>query len=282
MPSPTSLITPPRVPIVDSETGFVTREWYQFFLTLFRLTGNGQNTTSLSDLQLGPGANYFEQSAVVVPENIQPNLESYLPTPQDNVQPNFESYLPVPEDNVLPLASTEVQAQISSLKNELEALALVPPNPTPVGLHYASFHDTTTQNAAAINTAYAITINTTDLAEGIRIGSPTSRVIVNDAGVYNFQFSLQATTTGASSQYMYVWARVNGTDVPDSAGRVEFRGAGNDQVVAWNYVLQMAANDYFELMWSVNDTNINIVSLATIAPAPAIPSVILTVCEVTI
>jgi hypothetical protein len=282
MPSPTTVITPPRVPIVDKETGFVTREWYQFFLTLFRLTGNGQNTTSLSDIQVGPGANYFEQSAVVVPENIQPNLESYLPTPQDNVQPNFESYLPVPEDNVLPLASTEVQAQISLLKNELEALALVPPNPTPVGLHYASFYDTTTQTAAAINTAYAITLNTTQIQEGIRRGTPTSRVIVNDAGVYNFQFSIQATSTSASGHYMYVWARVNGVDVPNSATRVEFRGSGNDKVLAWNFVLQMAADDYFELMWSVDDTRLSITSLATIAPAPAIPSIILTVCEVTI
>lgn len=248
MPSPTTLITPPRVAFLDPRSGFVSREWYQFFLTLFRLTGSGQNITSLEDLQIGP---------------------------------SFQNLFPA-EDNVLPLASTEIQAQISALKNDLEALALVPPNPGPQRLHYASFHDTTTQNAAVINTAYAITFNTTDIAEGIRIGSPTSRVIVNDAGIYNFQFSIQATSTSASGHYMYVWARVNGTDVPDSATRVEFRGSGNDQVLAWNFVLQMAADSYFELMWSVDDTRVSIVSLATIAPAPAIPSIILTVCEVTI
>ena len=248
MPSQTTLITPPRVEFIDPRSGFVSREWYQFFLTLFRLTGSGQNTTSLEDLQVGP---------------------------------SFQNLFPA-EDNVLPLASTELQAQISALQSELDALALVPPNPEPVSLHYASFHDTTTQNAAAINTAYAITFNTTDIAEGIRRGSPTSRIIVNDAGVYNFQFSIQATSTSASGHYMYVWARVNGTDVPDSATRVEFRGSGNDQVLAWNFVLQMAADSYFELMWSVDDTRVSIISLATIAPAPAIPSIILTVCEVTI
>lgn len=247
MPSPSTLITPPRVEFIDPRSGFVSREWYQFFLTLFRLTGSGSNSTSLEDLQLAPTA--------------QQTLA---------------------EDNVLLLASTELQAQISALKSELEALALTPPYPEPVSLHYASFHDTTTQNAAAVNTAYAITFNTTDIAEGVRIGSPTSQIIVNDAGVYNFQFSIQATTTSASSHYMYVWARVNGTDVPDSATRVEFKGAGGDQVLAWNFVLQMAANDYFELMWSVTDTAISIASYTTIAPAPAIPSIILTVCEVTI
>jgi hypothetical protein len=247
MPNPITLITPPRVAFLDSRSGFVSREWYQFFLTLFQLTGGGANSASITDLQLGPPV----QQALA-------------------------------EDNVLPLASTELQAQISSLKNELEALALVPPRPEPVSLHYASFSDTTSHTAAAINTAYAITLNTTDLAEGIRIGSPTSRVIVNDAGVYNFQFSIQATSTSASGHYMYVWARVNGADVPNSATRVEFRGSGNDKVLAWNFVLQMAAENYFELMWSVDDTRVSITSLATIPPAPAIPSVILTVCEVTI
>jgi hypothetical protein len=235
------------VPFLDARSGFVSREWYQFFLTLFRLTGGGQNTTTLEDIQVGPPV----QQALA-------------------------------EDNVLPLASTELQAQLSTLKNEVEALALVPPRPEPVSLHYASFSDTTSQSAAVINTAYAITFNTTDLAEGIRIGSPTSRVIVNDAGVYNFQFSIQATSTAVSGHYMYIWARVNGVDVPNSATRVEFRGAGNDKVLAWNFVLQMAAESYFELMWSVDDTRLSITSLATIPPAPAIPSVILTVCEVTI
>ena len=47
-------ITPPRVPLTDERTGLISREWYQFFLNLFDLTGGGRNTTSLIDLQLGP------------------------------------------------------------------------------------------------------------------------------------------------------------------------------------------------------------------------------------
>lgn len=47
-------ITPPRVPIIDQRTGLISREWYRFFLNLFQLVGGGQNTTSLTDLQLGP------------------------------------------------------------------------------------------------------------------------------------------------------------------------------------------------------------------------------------
>jgi len=248
MANQSTLITPPRVAFLDPRSGFVSREWYQFFLTLFRLTGSGANVTSLEDLQVGPSVQNLSFA--------------------DNTE--------------LLLCNVDVQSQIASISSQLDALAVSPPV-TPVRpLHYGAFHDTTTQTAAAINTAYAITLNSTDISEGIRIGSPTSRIIVNDAGGYNFQFSLQATTTSAASHYMYVWARKNGTDVPDSATRVEFKGAGGDQVLAWNFLLEMAANDYFELMWSVTDTAISITSLATIAPAPAIPSVIFTVCEVSI
>jgi len=47
-------ITPPRVPLLDPRSGMISREWYRFFLNLFELTGGGQNTTSLKDVQLGP------------------------------------------------------------------------------------------------------------------------------------------------------------------------------------------------------------------------------------
>lgn len=47
-------ITPPRIPLLDPNTGFVSREWYQFFLSLFNLTGAGTSDISLSDLQVGP------------------------------------------------------------------------------------------------------------------------------------------------------------------------------------------------------------------------------------
>jgi hypothetical protein len=48
-------IVPPRIPFIDSHTGFVSREWYQFFLSLYTLTGSGTNNVSLSDVQVGPG-----------------------------------------------------------------------------------------------------------------------------------------------------------------------------------------------------------------------------------
>lgn len=141
---------------------------------------------------------------------------------------------------------------------------------------YGAFHDTTTQTAAATGTAYAVTFNSTDLSNDVAIGSPTSRIVVTNAGIYNFQFSLQLDKASGAAGHAYIWARVNGTDVTNSASEVAIQGTTAENIAAWNFVLEMNANDYFQLMWSVDDTNIQIKAVTAAAPVPAIPSAILT------
>jgi hypothetical protein len=141
---------------------------------------------------------------------------------------------------------------------------------------YGAFHDTTTQTAAATGTAYAVTFNSTNLSNDVSIGSPTSRIVVANAGIYNFQFSLQLDKASGAAGHTYIWARVNGVDVPYSASEVAIQGTTAEAIPAWNFVLSMNATDYFQLMWSVDDTNIQLKAVAAAAPVPAIPSVILT------
>jgi len=50
-------------------------------------------------------------------------------------------------------------------------------------------------------------------------------------------------------------------------------------VAAWNYVLDLAAGDYVQLMWSTSNTNVEIVAAGPTSPHPAIPSSILTVTQ---
>lgn len=141
---------------------------------------------------------------------------------------------------------------------------------------YGAFHDSTTQFAAATGTAYAVTFNSTDLSNGVTVGSPTSRIVIGTAGVYNFQFSLQLDKASGAAGHTYIWARVNGVDIANSASEVAIQGTTAEMIAAWNFVLEMNANDYFQLMWSVDDTNIQIKAVTAASPVPAIPSVILT------
>lgn len=150
------------------------------------------------------------------------------------------------------------------------------------GRRYGSYYDTTTQNIAAINTAYPITLNSVasklndgPMQYGVSIGTPTSRVYVDRSANYNIQFSLQLYSSSSSAKIVTIWLRVNGVNVDDSATNLSM--AGGSAVAAWNFVINLTAGDYFELMWSADSTTVSIQSSAASAPRPAIPGVILTV-----
>ena len=65
MPNPTVVpITQPRVPFLNSETGYVSREWYMFLLSLNQLT-SGSNV-SLGDVQKGPPPLTVDEVNVII------------------------------------------------------------------------------------------------------------------------------------------------------------------------------------------------------------------------
>jgi hypothetical protein len=151
---------------------------------------------------------------------------------------------------------------------------------------YGSFFDTTTQSAAAA-TVTVITFNTTDLSYNVTIGTPTSKIVVTRAGTYNLQFSAQISNPSAAIDDVTIWLRQNGVDLANSAGIVGSpakHGAINGHtIVGWNYILQAAANDYFELYWTTDNGTTQILTYPASAVAPIhpqAPSMILTVQQV--
>jgi hypothetical protein len=148
---------------------------------------------------------------------------------------------------------------------------------------YGSFYDTTTQSGVAL-TATPITFNSTDLSYNIAIGTPTSRIVVTRAGIYNLQFSAQISNPTASIDDVTIWIRQNGVNIADSAGIVgtpEKHGAINGHtVIGWNYILQAAANDYFELYWITDNGTTQLLTYPASASHPRAPSMILTVQQV--
>jgi hypothetical protein len=148
--------------------------------------------------------------------------------------------------------------------------------------NWGSFWDTTTQTAASINTPYAMQLNSYDAANsGVTVASG-SRITVANIGTYDIQFSAQMDKTTNGTDRGDIWLRKNGTDVANTATALTFT-KDEKLVAAWNFVVTAAANDYFEIMWSVADTGIRILAeSASTSPAhPAVPSVILTVIQVT-
>jgi hypothetical protein len=247
MPNITNII-PPRVPLMDPRNGLISREWYLFFLSLFNQTGG--STISLEDVQKGPPTQDLDISALLAQASL--NAES----------------------------SSALLSQYAALSNDVQALALGPADtPQLPRKRYGSFYDTTTQTAAVINTAYGMTFNTTDLSTGVTIGTPTSRVYVDTRSVYNIQFSAQLDKTIIGLGNVWIWLRKNGTNVVNSTGQLQVQSITSETVAAWNYLLDMNAGDYFELMWETDDITTQITSFAATAVHPATPSIILTVTD---
>lgn len=171
------------------------------------------------------------------------------------------------------------QEQIDNLQSQITALQQLPPPKDFRTPRYGSFYDTTTQTAAAINTAYAMTFNTTDLSQGITRGSPTSRIYVDRPNIYNVQFSAQLDKTSGGTGLIWIWLRKNGVNVADSAGQVRLQGNNAELLAAWNYIIQLNAGDYIELMWEVDDISVIILADPATAIHPGVPSVILTVTD---
>jgi hypothetical protein len=147
-------------------------------------------------------------------------------------------------------------------------------------LHYGAFSDTTTQTIVSVNAAYAMTFNTTDAANGVSVGSPTSRLVVAEQGVYNVQFSVQLDKASGGAAAIHIWLRKNGANVPNTASKVVIQGTAAETVAAWNFVIQLEPTNYVELMWASDDTDVILLAASATSVWPAIPSVICTVTQV--
>jgi hypothetical protein len=124
---------------------------------------------------------------------------------------------------------------------------------------YGMFQSDADQTAASANTAYAITYNATDYSNGVYI-SNSSRINVRNTGTYNLQFSAQLTNTDTAIHDADIWLTKNGTTVAGSNGQVSVPnshgGVPGHILPAWNYIIELTAGDYVELMWNTTSTQV--------------------------
>jgi len=147
---------------------------------------------------------------------------------------------------------------------------------------YGAFQDSTDQTAASTTTAYPMTFDTTDFSNGVYL-SNSSRLNARNAGIYNVQFSVQLQNTDNAQHTVDIWFRKNGTNITasNSMFTVPARKSASIYghiIAAINYFVELAANDYVEIVWRTESTTVSIEQLPTqTSPTrPATPSVIAT------
>lgn len=142
---------------------------------------------------------------------------------------------------------------------------------------HASYYDTTTQTNPVADTVNLFTYDSVISEFQITRGNPTSKIFINNTGLYNIQFSAQLDKSGGSASSVWIWPRINGVNVPNSATKIVIDGPNNEIVPAWNFLLILKAGDYFELAWQSADTDVIILAEPAASNYPSIPSIILTV-----
>lgn len=193
----------------------------------------------------------------------------------------FTNVKPTAPNNVVPVAAVLA-------KSATDGEIFVRPTIEQQSYYGVFSYNGATQSPSAIYTPKALLLDTTDYANGVSIGTPASRIVVSTSGLYRFNFSIQIESGSSSAKKLWIWPRINGNNVPDSNSEITVSGAGTVLVAAWTWTISMAANQYFEIMFAGDATDISIISKAATTGAngtsdfarPAVPGVILEVNQI--
>jgi hypothetical protein len=131
-----------------------------------------------------------------------------------------------------------------------------------------------------------MTCNTVDITDGITVVSNSRFTVPND-GIYNFQFSAQFKNVDNAQNIVTIWIKINGSDLANSATNVTIPARKSASifgfgVASWNFYLDLNANDYVQLFWLPESTDVTLEALpSSVTPAyPAVPSLIVTMGQI--
>ena len=147
---------------------------------------------------------------------------------------------------------------------------------------YGRFARTTDAGVAATNTAYALTFNSTETSNGVTISDPTSRLIVDQSGLYQIDINSQVEIAGNKNATgtIFMWIRKNGTDVANSMRRQGQRGEVPSLSFSYNIVISLAANDYIEVMYAADDTDMRFDATDATAFGPTTAAMLVGVTQI--
>ena len=200
---------------------------------------------------------------------------------QNNISKIENPALPIPPENnllrtylddlnnILRLFFNRLANNVNLISGEYGGRFIESPN--------GKFFSTTDQNAAVVNTAYALQFENTYLGEAISItGTPKTRITPTHSGVYNFALSVELKSTSASTKTVNFWVRRSGVDIANTSREHVISGSGSINVFSYTSSIDISTGQYIELMWATDDTNITLNHQAAASPAPVVPSTLVT------
>lgn len=146
---------------------------------------------------------------------------------------------------------------------------------------YAAVQRTTNATFTA-NTATLVTLNQNDYLNDCT-NTGLDGILVNVAGIYNYQFSVQWANPDTQIHAAWIWLRVNGTNVAGTGSRFDIpskHGTSDGYLIsAANFYVKLNAGDHVDLYAAVDNATVYMEAYAAQTSPfamPSIPSVVAT------
>jgi hypothetical protein len=187
---------------------------------------------------------------------------------------DFTATKPTAPDNVIPLAAV---LEADATNGEIFVRPTIEQE-----RYYGEFYNTAGVTPIAANTAYALAWSGATISDGITIaGAPVTQITVSESGLYQFNARVQFSSGNSSLKSAWVWWKLNGTTTYANSATVgSLSDNGGYMVLRNSEFFSLAAGDYIELMWAVDDTNLEPTNVAATAFAPAAPCAVVEVTQI--
>lgn len=145
----------------------------------------------------------------------------------------------------------------------------------PVKSIYGAFYDTSKQITTAA-TATAIRFNFQQVGNKTNVtlnsaGNPT-RVTVAEAGTFQINYLLQFIKSDAGTDELSIWIRKNSSAYPNTHTSYLIQGNTYKNIFSGNYFIELVANDYIELYYSIKNSSTTLYGSTPITTTPSRPA----------
>lgn len=187
---------------------------------------------------------------------------------------DFTATKPTAPDNVIPLAAV---LEADATNGEIFVRPTIEQE-----RYYGEFYNTAGVTPIAANTAYALAWSGATISDGITIaGAPVTQITVSESGLYQFNARVQFSSGNSNIKSAWVWWKLNGTTTYANSATVgSLSDNGGYLVLRNSEFFSLAAGDYIELMWAVDNTNLEPTNVAATAFAPAAPCAVVEVTQI--
>ncbi len=173
--------------------------------------------------------------------NIIPTVAPRLPSAPVEYDHRFQEQY----SNVLRLYFNGIDTTFGGLLGSPSNGSGLRPGGSYLNFPYGSFSDDADFNFTASNSAEKVVLTNADFTNSMSLSS--GGIKVEQAGIYNYQFSIQFVNTDSQAHNAWVWLRVNTTDVVGTGSKYDVpssHGSSDGYLIAvCNFYLNLQPND---------------------------------------